>query len=139
MKTCIMSESPESADSPNDICSICLNPFDETNVCETQCHHRFCKSCLDEWFNKHQLTCPLCRTPIQYFNYQGYANRVVCIYGRRTTVQPPPTANPGPFYMITKRTMIVMNAFGLFSISSLVLSLGYWIQCHGCGNCDMLP
>ena len=133
-----ISESPESPESPTDICSICLNRFDETNVCETQCHHRFCKTCLDEWFNKHQMTCPLCRTHIQYFTCQGSVNRVVCVYRRQTNVPPPP-ANPQAFYMVTRRTMIVMNAFGLFSISSLMLSLGYWIQCHGCGNCDILP
>ena len=47
-----MTDNPESINDINDICSVCLNHFEDTNVCETQCHHNFCKTCLDEWFNK---------------------------------------------------------------------------------------
>ena len=126
-----MSESLESPESPTDICSICLNRFDEATVCETQCHHRFCKTCLDEWFNKHQMTCPLCRTQIQYFTCQGSVNRVVCIY-RRMATSPMPVIPNHALYLVSRRNMIMLNVFAIFSFASLALSLGYWLQCDGC-------
>ena len=125
----------------NDICSICLNEYDE-NVCETQCHHRFCKSCLDQWFDKNSLSCPLCRSSIQYFTYQGSIHRVVCVYRRRNTVILPPNANPS-MYMVSRRNMILLNIFVMFSLTSTIFSVGYLLQCHGCRcetcDCSMLP
>ena len=119
----------------HDICSICLNEYDE-NVCETQCHHRFCKSCLDQWFDKNSLSCPLCRSSIQYFTYQGSIHRVVCVYrGRNLPVIRPPNANPS-MYMVSRRNMILMNVFMLFSLTSTIFSIGYIIQCEGCSRCE---
>ena len=128
-----MQDSPDSPDSPTDVCSICLNRFDDTNVCETQCHHRFCKTCLDEWFNKHQMTCPLCRTHIQYFTCQGSVNRVVCVY-RRTVNPPMPVIPNHSMFLVSRRNMIMLNVFAIFSFTSLALSMGYWLQCN---ECDM--
>jgi len=61
-------------------CSICLNiDIEDGILCYTNCSHQFCKSCLDEWFNQGTTTCPMCRTDIKYFNFQGSNNRVVKI------------------------------------------------------------
>lgn len=49
-------------------CSICLSDnIIELNNCLTNCNHRFCKECLNEWFNKGNISCPLCRNDINFF------------------------------------------------------------------------
>jgi hypothetical protein len=59
-------------------CSVCLDiTIEENTLCSTNCSHQFCKSCLDKWFNTGKTTCPMCRSEITYFNYQGDDNRVV--------------------------------------------------------------
>ena len=63
--------------SPEIKCSICLDNDIEDNVlCSTECSHQFCKKCLDEWFDQDKTSCPMCRTEIKYFNYQGENNRI---------------------------------------------------------------
>jgi hypothetical protein len=46
-------------DSTHDNCPICHNQFNEF-IIELKCKHRFCHSCIFEWFN-HQYNCPMCR------------------------------------------------------------------------------
>ncbi|CAG2102947.1 unnamed protein product [Medioppia subpectinata] len=44
-------------------CCICLDPFDSRGGAEDRtmwCNHRFHKSCIDQWLEKH-IMCPLCR------------------------------------------------------------------------------
>ena len=66
--------------SPEINCTICLsNDLEENNLCITNCSHRFCKKCLDEWFDLGKVSCPMCRDTIQYFNHQGESNRVIKI------------------------------------------------------------
>ena len=66
--------------SPEINCSICLNnDLEENNLCLTNCSHKFCKKCLDEWFDLGKVSCPICRDTIQYFNHQGESNRVIKI------------------------------------------------------------
>ena len=63
----------------NKTCAICYNDLIQKNNCITNCSHQFCKSCLDQWFNKGELSCPLCRSDIEYFNHQNKNIRIVCI------------------------------------------------------------
>ena len=66
--------------SPEINCTICLNnDLEENNLCLTNCSHKFCKKCLDEWFDLGKVSCPICRDTIQYFNHQGESNRVIKI------------------------------------------------------------
>ena len=66
--------------SPEINCTICLNnDLEENNLCLTNCSHKFCKKCLDEWFDLGKVSCPMCRDTIQYFNHQGESNRVIKI------------------------------------------------------------
>ena len=44
-----------------------LQSIEDENMCTTDCNHEFCKECLDNWFNRHKLSCPLCRKNIEYF------------------------------------------------------------------------
>ena len=60
-------------------CSVCLQSKGTTLFCQTDCHHEFCKECLDKWFDAKKRSCPLCRKNIDYFTYQGLKHRVVCI------------------------------------------------------------
>ena len=61
-------------------CSICLTttiiPVDK---CITQCNHNYCKSCLDEWFNKGKNTCPMCRQALHYFEHNGLHTRIISV------------------------------------------------------------
>ncbi|EYU30627.1 hypothetical protein ABFS82_11G061300 [Erythranthe guttata] len=44
-------------------CSVCLNRFEaEEEVSELSCKHFFHKGCLDKWFDKQRVSCPLCRS-----------------------------------------------------------------------------
>ena len=39
-------------------CSICLDLY--IDKCVTSCNHSFCKKCLNKWFSKKKITCPIC-------------------------------------------------------------------------------
>ena len=47
----------------DDVCSICLDEFKETNICKTECGHVFHLTCmLTHYDNKCKtLDCPMCR------------------------------------------------------------------------------
>jgi len=61
-------------------CSVCLTEnILPSNKCITECNHHFCKDCLDGWFNKGKITCPMCRKPLQYYNYNGVNIRIISI------------------------------------------------------------
>jgi len=112
----------------DDICSVCLGVFTEEDACVTQCHHKFCKRCLDAWFNSNHVTCPLCRSDIQYFRHQGVDKRIVCIYKRR-----PPPALQGPperLFQMSKRTYILLNMISAFSFSAFSICAMFWFQCE---------
>ncbi len=56
-------------------CGVCLNEFPVENGETMPCHHRFCQSCIYQWFKckyKHlgsarqsNLSCPICRQPVK--------------------------------------------------------------------------
>ena len=54
----------------NNICSICLSNINRDELCHTDCNHRFCFDCLDEWFNNKTITCPNCRGHIKSYRYK---------------------------------------------------------------------
>ena len=43
-----------------DVCSICLDIFNDTDIHLTPCKHKFHKNCLNEWL-KQRSSCPNCR------------------------------------------------------------------------------
>ena len=111
----------------DDICSVCLSDFSEGDTCVTQCQHTFCKGCLDAWFDSNHLTCPLCRTNIQYFRHQGIDKRIVCIY-KRPDVRPAAPRIQRNTIVVSQRTLVTLNFFGFVSFTSLILSLYFWIR-----------
>lgn len=52
-------------------CSICLEEIPEgEKITLVKCGHSFCKSCIDELFNRNLLNCPLCRSEIREYLYK---------------------------------------------------------------------
>ena len=53
----------------NEICSICLDPFENhhTIARPDPCHHPYHVICISLWLNKHN-SCPLCRREVIYDN-----------------------------------------------------------------------
>jgi hypothetical protein len=46
----------------NEQCSICLESFHENEILEQlTCGHYYHKTCIKQWFDKKNSTCPLCR------------------------------------------------------------------------------
>ena len=61
-----------------DICSICLiSPIPDLDLCITNCGHTYCKECLDEWMNRLEKKCPICRQDIIYYMYNNNQIRPV--------------------------------------------------------------
>ncbi|KPA79431.1 hypothetical protein ABB37_05271 [Leptomonas pyrrhocoris] len=54
--------SSTAADAEDELCAICLCPFEgEEPVIETKCHHWFHVTCIEEYFRMAEDVCPLCR------------------------------------------------------------------------------
>lgn len=56
-------------------CVICLEPY--VNQCTTNCHHEFCKICLDNWIISRKISCPICRTKIRYYLFNGEIYEII--------------------------------------------------------------
>lgn len=110
----------------NPLCSICLETIDVDHQCQTNCNHIFCKVCLDKWFDKEKISCPMCRTKIQYFQHQGNSNRIVCIRKKEPVIR---NQNPQRI-VISRNTFLIMNFFSLFSFSLTFLILYYDSKCE---------
>ncbi len=55
----------------NHICTICMKEdLNDEEIYFTNCDHEFCKSCLDDWFQRGNQSCPLCRTEIDTYKYK---------------------------------------------------------------------
>jgi len=61
-KTCLSSYKEIERVVSNDECSICLSKVNKPK-CKTVCGHIFHITCIKEWL-KSNVTCPLCRNPI---------------------------------------------------------------------------
>ena len=109
-------------------CSICLGNIVEDNLCKTNCNHEFCKSCLDSWFDKNKLSCPMCRTEIQYFNYNGTDNRVVSVYRPGRQRQPNPVIATS--IVLTKKVFIILNISLTMSLATNCILFGLWGACR---------
>jgi hypothetical protein len=56
-------------------CAICHQPFREP-VSSIQCHHTFCKVCINACLNRERL-CPICRTYSNHERYQPVKSRAL--------------------------------------------------------------
>ena len=47
------------------VCSICLDTFKKNQFSRNlQCSHCFHKRCIDQWFRKDHMDCPMCRAKV---------------------------------------------------------------------------
>ena len=60
-------------------CSICLSKIPNKKTCTTNCNHKFCNDCLNKWFNKKKISCPICRSNIKTYKYNNETNRIIFI------------------------------------------------------------
>ena len=60
-------------------CPICFDKINRENECITNCHHIFCKQCLDNWFDKGKITCPNCRENIKYITNMKKKIRLITV------------------------------------------------------------
>ena len=58
-------------------CAICLDPIVNEQECINNCGHKFCKPCMDQYLDLGKIECPLCRQPIQYFEYNSEHFRLI--------------------------------------------------------------
>jgi len=96
-------------------CSVCFNNMTLQNLCITSCSHKFCKECLDKWFDIGKSSCPLCRTSIHYFKYLDKDTRVVCITRH---ICRPPNNNPNILVVQRKLYQILIAGVGWAFLSS---------------------
>jgi len=99
-------------------CSICLlSEIDEEEKCTNNCGHSFCKSCLDNWFNGGNISCPLCRQPVDYFEYNSEKFRLIKTSNR---VIIPPIDNDNQLSMINKKICKILNFTGICVIGGVL-------------------
>ena len=56
----------------NYTCTVCMKEgLTNEEIYYTNCNHEFCKSCLDDWFQIGNKSCPLCRSEIDNYKYKG--------------------------------------------------------------------
>ena len=69
-------------------CVICYNPIVNNKLCVTNCEHKYCIDCLNEWFGMGNISCPFCRQDIDFFLKDNEKNNIV-----KVTVNTPNTLN----------------------------------------------
>ena len=110
-------------------CAICLNELLD-NTCITGCNHRFCKECLDKWFDSKKSTCPLCRENIKYFDHKGEMNRIVRIVQKEPSA--PPRRDVINSLIVLKKKHLYYLVGGL-TFTSVSLTLTTYLAVL-CGN-----
>lgn len=108
-------------------CSVCLQSIEDENICTTDCHHEFCKECLDNWFNRHKLSCPLCRKNIEYFYHKNNIHRIVCVIREINREQP--NQQNIPYVILTKKIYNIMNIITSLSVISTLLMGYFYSEC----------
>ena len=61
---------------PFNDCSICLEEIVESSACKITCGHYLCKPCIDALLDSGNISCPLCRQKITYFEHNNDKYRV---------------------------------------------------------------
>ena len=60
-------------------CPICLKNIIDIDKSVTNCDHIFCYDCLNSWFKKNNVSCPMCRKDIISFKHNNEINRIIYI------------------------------------------------------------
>ena len=62
-----------------DSCIICYNTISEKDICETDCNHIYCSDCINTWFDRGNIFCPMCRQNIRRYIKDNEIIRVIKI------------------------------------------------------------
>jgi hypothetical protein len=66
-------------------CTICLNDDLSGEITyRTNCSHIFCKQCIEDWFERGNNSCPLCRRQVTHYESEGTQYRLI-IYNSTPT------------------------------------------------------
>ena len=67
-------------------CTICMKEeIKNEDIYITDCDHSFCKDCLDDWFQRGNQTCPLCRSYIDTYKYKDETYKLIIHTVERNT------------------------------------------------------
>lgn len=59
-------------------CTICIKEdIIDNDIYITDCNHIFCNECLDDWFQRGNNSCPLCRSEINTYSYKDEKYRLI--------------------------------------------------------------
>ena len=95
-------------------CDICYDTFDNETICRTNCSHQYCKSCLDKWFEKENITCPSCRGEIDYYKMNDTIYKIIkVIYHNTNTTNTANMMNTNNINISRKKVKAFMFAYGI--------------------------
>jgi hypothetical protein len=60
-------------------CIVCYNDIDDKDKCITNCNHIYCKDCLNVWFDRGNVECPMCRVPVKSYLNDNIMNKIVVL------------------------------------------------------------
>jgi hypothetical protein len=64
----------------NDVtCTVCYNTIDDKDKCITNCNHIYCNGCLNEWFDRGNVECPMCRVPVKSYLNESTNHKIVVL------------------------------------------------------------
>ena len=72
---------------PDNICSICLESFDDKNIIILECSHQFHASCIFQTLSTNHNRCPLCRSKINYIYPHKHKFRRLVIQNKNLKTQ----------------------------------------------------
>ena len=100
-----------------DPCSICLDEIATDDEWINNCGHSFCKSCMDQYLDLGKIECPLCRQPIQYFEYNSEHFRLILKKVNETRQN---RLNPNELIVDRKKYMIYRFVFMALFTTNIV-------------------
>jgi hypothetical protein len=97
-------------------CSVCLEVIGARpgNHVNTECGHKFCKECIDNWFDCGKNSCPMCRAEIKYIDLGG--ERVRILRPQNAPHENPMIINFERYYLLARWIWIQWFALIVFGV-----------------------
>jgi len=112
----------------NITCSICLSDILDNNCCITNCNHTFCYTCLNIWFEKKKISCPICRADIDSYNYNNKITRIIYIDNIQRQIVP--RQNNINTIIINKKFYIILQVLSIFSVILSGVNISLLVTCN---------
>ena len=108
-------------------CCICYKHTTYPQLCKTSCEHFFCETCLNQWFDKGSITCPVCRKIIKHYEQNSENIRLVQKIIARN--QNEPSDRPNRYLRINLKLILLTTSLILSIGSCLIyMSIVIWNQ-----------